>query len=296
MTTISEILNGAEQDLIARAAEIALHGSSRYTKGRLTVPDFGRAIGTELGQIAETQLNQVVTDSLANLSGWRGSTAQVAWDDLQKLWGAAHETHRQPTLTRTLTLLEYNSSVVYESTVYVYVVAGLIRHRIITAKIGMKVTFSIAELSCTVQRGRLMRVHGRIAKTMVTLYLNDLIEVGRETGYTGNIDISLPLGIPLLPQPVQPQPALPVPPPVSTGRTPVPPITNTMAILSLIFAILFPPAGIIFGHMAQHKIRGNERGRGMATAGLVISYLLTGLLTMACCFGAILAGINAPTT
>lgn len=50
--------------------------------------------------------------------------------------------------------------------------------------------------------------------------------------------------------------------------------TNTKAILALVFAFLFWPAGIIFGHLARREIeQTGENGRGLATAGLVISYI-----------------------
>lgn len=54
---------------------------------------------------------------------------------------------------------------------------------------------------------------------------------------------------------------------------PAPP-TNTMAILSLVFAFLFWPLAIVFGHMARKQIdQTGEGGRGLATAGLAISYV-----------------------
>jgi uncharacterized protein DUF4190 len=54
---------------------------------------------------------------------------------------------------------------------------------------------------------------------------------------------------------------------------PAPP-TNTMAVLSLVFAFLFWPLAIVFGHMARKQIaRTGEGGRGLATAGLAIGYL-----------------------
>jgi uncharacterized protein DUF4190 len=59
--------------------------------------------------------------------------------------------------------------------------------------------------------------------------------------------------------------------------------TNTMAILSLIFAFVFWPLGIVFGHMARGQIRRTgEGGAGLATAGLVIGYIF-GVLTLIGC-------------
>ncbi|HET9254245.1 MAG TPA: DUF4190 domain-containing protein [Pseudonocardiaceae bacterium] len=61
---------------------------------------------------------------------------------------------------------------------------------------------------------------------------------------------------------------------------PVPP-TNAMAILALVFAFLFFPLGIAFGHVAHYQIRRTrEEGRGLATAGLVISYFWLGLILL----------------
>jgi len=50
--------------------------------------------------------------------------------------------------------------------------------------------------------------------------------------------------------------------------------TNTMAILSLVFAFLFSPLAIVFGFVAkkQMKERG-ESGGGLATAGIIIGFL-----------------------
>jgi hypothetical protein len=54
---------------------------------------------------------------------------------------------------------------------------------------------------------------------------------------------------------------------------PAPP-TNTMAILSLIFAFVFWPLAIVFGHIARKQIaRTGEGGQGLATAGLVLGYV-----------------------
>jgi undecaprenyl-diphosphatase len=50
--------------------------------------------------------------------------------------------------------------------------------------------------------------------------------------------------------------------------------TNTMAVLSVVFAFVFPPLGAVFGHLARRQIRNNGGGgQGLANAGLLISYL-----------------------
>ena len=86
-------------------------------------------------------------------------------------------------------------------------------------------------------------------------------------------------------QPQQPQYQYPgqgypppgYPPPGSTGQT------NVMAILSLVFAFVFWPAGIVCGHVAKKQIRErNEEGGGLATAGLVLSYIFGGIAVVAC--------------
>jgi Domain of unknown function (DUF4190) len=66
---------------------------------------------------------------------------------------------------------------------------------------------------------------------------------------------------------------------------------NAMAALSLIFAFLFFPLGIVFGHVAKRQIeRTHETGGGMATGALVISYLMLGLTVCLCCGGLYLFG------
>jgi peptidyl-prolyl cis-trans isomerase B (cyclophilin B) len=52
--------------------------------------------------------------------------------------------------------------------------------------------------------------------------------------------------------------------------------TNALAIVSLVCAFLFAPLGILFGHISLSQIKKTgEEGRGLAIAGLVISYLIT---------------------
>src|SRR6476661_9900265 len=57
---------------------------------------------------------------------------------------------------------------------------------------------------------------------------------------------------------------------------------NTFAVLSPIFAVVVPPAGVVLGHLALPQIRRTgERGRPAAIAGLVIGYLMCVLLIAA---------------
>lgn len=79
------------------------------------------------------------------------------------------------------------------------------------------------------------------------------------------------------------QPGYPPQPPYGQ-----PPGTNIMAILSLVFAFVFAPVGIVLGHIAKRQIKQTgEQGEGLATAGLVLSYIFTGLTLIACCIGVI---------
>lgn len=55
-----------------------------------------------------------------------------------------------------------------------------------------------------------------------------------------------------------------------------PPI-NVLAVVSLILSILFAPAGIVTGHIALAQIRkSRDKGRGVALAGTIIGYIVTG--------------------
>lgn len=57
---------------------------------------------------------------------------------------------------------------------------------------------------------------------------------------------------------------------------------NTFAVLSPIFAVVVPPAGVVLGHLALPQIRRTgERGRAAAVAGLVVGYLMCAVLLAA---------------
>ena len=59
--------------------------------------------------------------------------------------------------------------------------------------------------------------------------------------------------------------------------------TNTLAILALVFAFIFAPASIVLGHLAKKQIRQTgEQGEGLATAGLWLGYIFTGLSLLLC--------------
>ncbi|MGH8922092.1 MAG: DUF4190 domain-containing protein [Actinomycetes bacterium] len=80
----------------------------------------------------------------------------------------------------------------------------------------------------------------------------------------------------------------------ASGRYPPP--TNSMAILALVFAFAFWPLAIVFGHLARRQIaRTGESGRGLATAGLVIGYVVLGLTVLVVIAVVILVGATTPT-
>ncbi|HET8659064.1 MAG TPA: DUF4190 domain-containing protein [Micromonosporaceae bacterium] len=59
--------------------------------------------------------------------------------------------------------------------------------------------------------------------------------------------------------------------------------TNVMAILSLVLAFVFAPAGIVLGHIAKRQIRQTgEEGATLANVGLILSYAFTVLGVIAC--------------
>lgn len=91
----------------------------------------------------------------------------------------------------------------------------------------------------------------------------------------------------------QPEYGAPGYPPVGYPAYQAVPTTNTMAILSLVFAFIFSPLAIVFGHIAKKQIRETgEQGDGIALAGLIIGYLATGAYVLFCAFYVIVAVIS----
>ncbi|MFY1626512.1 DUF4190 domain-containing protein [Micromonospora sp. WMMD723] len=72
-----------------------------------------------------------------------------------------------------------------------------------------------------------------------------------------------------------------------------------LAILSLVFAIVFAPAGIVLGHLAKRQIRRTgEEGDQLATWGLVLSYAFTAIGVLVCCGWlalVVVAGVGSST-
>ena len=85
--------------------------------------------------------------------------------------------------------------------------------------------------------------------------------------------------------------------PPSFGVPPPRGDVNTLAVLSPIFGVIIPPAGVALGHLALPQInRSGERGRGAAIAGLVIGYTMCVLLIAGGVWWGITAGKSTTPT
>jgi hypothetical protein len=61
--------------------------------------------------------------------------------------------------------------------------------------------------------------------------------------------------------------------------------TNTMAILALVMAFVFAPAGLVLGIVARRQIRQTgEDGDGLALAGIIVSAIATALFVLVVVF------------
>jgi hypothetical protein len=71
--------------------------------------------------------------------------------------------------------------------------------------------------------------------------------------------------------------------------------TNTLAILALVLAFVFAPAGVICGIIAKKQIReSHEQGEGLALAGIIVGSILVALAVLYVVFVIILfAGLAA---
>jgi Domain of unknown function (DUF4190) len=84
------------------------------------------------------------------------------------------------------------------------------------------------------------------------------------------------------PQPGHPQAGYPPP---GYGAPGYPPVyvrpTNTMAILALVMAFVFAPAGLILGIVARKQIRETgEDGDGLALAGIIVGGIVTAIFVL----------------
>ena len=74
-------------------------------------------------------------------------------------------------------------------------------------------------------------------------------------------------------------------PPPGYGAPGYPPVhvrpTNTMAILALVMAFVFAPAGLILGIVARKQIRQTgEDGDGLALAGIIVGGIVTAIFAL----------------
>jgi Domain of unknown function (DUF4190) len=70
----------------------------------------------------------------------------------------------------------------------------------------------------------------------------------------------------------------PVPYQQPYGYAPMVQPTNTLAILALVLAFVFAPAGVICGIIARKQIReSHEQGEGLALAGVIVGSVLVAL-------------------
>src|SRR5262245_12631533 len=81
-----------------------------------------------------------------------------------------------------------------------------------------------------------------------------------------------------------------------TARAPTPTSqqqeTNTLATLSVVFAFVFAPAGVIIGHVALSQIHETgDRGRDRALVGVTLSYVFITAVVVALVVAA--AGVHA---
>lgn len=68
-----------------------------------------------------------------------------------------------------------------------------------------------------------------------------------------------------------------------------PPPTNMLAILSMVFAVVFAPAGLILGLIARNQIEeSGEDGRGLALAGTIVGAVITGFWVLYAAFWVIM--------
>lgn len=68
--------------------------------------------------------------------------------------------------------------------------------------------------------------------------------------------------------------------------------TNTLATLSVVFAFVFAPAGVILGHVALSQIHETgDRGRDRALVGVTLSYVFITAVVVALVVAA--AGVHA---
>jgi hypothetical protein len=75
------------------------------------------------------------------------------------------------------------------------------------------------------------------------------------------------------------------------------PPTNLLAILSLVFSMVFAPVGLILGLIARKQIEeSGEEGRGLALAGTIVGAVITGFWLLYAAFWVVMVIVIASTT
>lgn len=104
-------------------------------------------------------------------------------------------------------------------------------------------------------------------------------------------------------QPAYQQPGYPAPGAPGYGAAAQPASTNTMAVVSLVLALVgiptfvAAPIGAILGHVARRQIKDRgEQGDGLALAGIVTGWIVTGLWLLGCCGFIVAVAMNADTS
>ena len=71
--------------------------------------------------------------------------------------------------------------------------------------------------------------------------------------------------------------------------------TNTMAILALVLAFVFPPAALVLGIVARRQIRETgEEGDGLALAGVIVGAISIGFIVLGLLLFIVLAASVSP--
>ena len=82
-----------------------------------------------------------------------------------------------------------------------------------------------------------------------------------------------------------PPPGYGPPPPGYGYPSPYGRPTNTLAVLSLVMAFVFAPAGLVLGIVARRQIRQTgEDGAGLALAGIIVGGIATALFVLVIVF------------
>lgn len=107
-------------------------------------------------------------------------------------------------------------------------------------------------------------------------------------GYGGAVPGAAPGGDPFGSDPFTAGPTSPSGPPAPTSQQE----TNTLATLSVVFAFVFAPAGVVLGHVALSQIHETgDRGRDRALVGVTLSYVFITVVVVALVVSA--AGVHA---